>query len=167
MLLEAQPISSENFAPYGELIAKNCAETIYPINEGHTRRFHRLAGIDANEEYGEPIVSIFESSPLALPLPVKSMERHPLSSQAFIPLSQNAYLVVVAPAGNFNVTDLKAFLVEGGKGVSYHRGTWHHYNIALGVRSDFLVIDRQGPGANCDEIDIAEFGITVNVGQLV
>ncbi|MFT5692783.1 MAG: ureidoglycolate lyase [Oceanicoccus sp.] len=162
--LDVQPISSESFAPYGELIDKDSAATIYPINEGHTRRFHRLAGVDTSDNGGVPVVSIFESSPLSLPLSLKIMERHPLSTQAFVPLSQNPYLVVVAPAGDFSVTALRAFLVEGGKGISYHRGTWHHYNIALGERSDFLVIDRQGPGVNCDEIDIVESNIQVDWG---
>jgi ureidoglycolate lyase len=42
--------------------------------------------------------------------------------------------------------------------VNYHRGVWHHPLIALDGVSDFLVIDRGGPGSNCDEHLFSETG---------
>ena len=38
--------------------------------------------------------------------------------------------------------------------VNYHAGTWHHPLLALDGISDFLVIDRAGPGNNCDEVEL-------------
>jgi ureidoglycolate lyase len=80
------------------------------------------------------------------------LERHPLSSQLFMPLSAAPFLVVVAPPGeNVDRTSVRAFVTNGAQGVNYRRGTWHHPVIALANPSEFLVVDRVGPGANCDE----------------
>ena len=93
------------------------------------------------------------------------MERHPLGSQAFIPLSKNPYLVLVAPRGEFNPRGLCAFLAEGGQGVNYAKGVWHHALVALGEVSEFIVIDRGGSGSNCEEVRLAE-SITISEEDL-
>jgi ureidoglycolate lyase len=81
------------------------------------------------------------------------VERHPLSSQAFVPLSRLPFLVVVARPGDVpRADDLRAFVTNGRQGVNYARGTWHHPLIAFDESGDFLVIDRGGPGADCDEV---------------
>ena len=77
------------------------------------------------------------------------MERHPLGSQAFIPLSGRPYLVVV---GRDKPENLEVFLAGPTQGVNYRAGTWHHYSLALEAPSDFLVIDRVGPGENLEEV---------------
>ena len=84
------------------------------------------------------------------------MERHPLGSQAFIPLSKNPYLVLVAPRGEFNPRGLCAFLAEGGQGVNYAKGVWHHALVALYEVSEFIVIDRGGAGSNCEEVRLGQ-----------
>lgn len=152
--LSIQPLTREAFAPFGEVIMLEGAKH-YPINAGTTERFHALAGVDAAERGGQPIISLFRGQPRLLPLPIAVMERHPLGSQAFIPVTQSAddeYLVVVAPAGKFDAGRMQAFLARGFQGVSYARGVWHHPLIALHKVSDFLIVDRVGPGNNCDEI---------------
>ncbi len=85
------------------------------------------------------------------------MERHPLGSQAFVPLAKISFVVVVAPAGEWvRAEDLRAFVTDGTQGVNYFRGTWHMPLIALEAGQSFLVIDRgdEGPDANpnCDEV---------------
>jgi ureidoglycolate lyase len=84
------------------------------------------------------------------------MEVHPLSSQAFFPLSGRPYLVVVAGPGEFEAQNLRVFLAGSHQGVNYRRGCWHHYSLALDSTSDFLVIDREGPGNNCQEVFLDE-----------
>ena len=151
-----QPLTREAFAPFGEVIMLAGANH-YPINAGTTERFHALARVDAAEQGGQPIISLFRGQPRALPLPITVMERHPLGSQAFVPVTQSAddeYLVVVAPAGAFDARQMKAFLATGFQGVSYARGVWHHPLIALHRVSDFLIVDRIGEGNNCDEIEL-------------
>ncbi len=153
-ILKPEPLTSSVFAPYGDVLSCNTAKERRNINYGNTVRFHDLARLDLTVGEGKPIVSIFRSTPLPRPIGVKIMERHPLSSQAFYPLSGRPYMVVVAPKGNFDPERLKAFLAAPDQGVNYHAGTWHHYSLALEAVSDFLVIDRDGPGDNCDEIAV-------------
>ena len=90
------PLTAERFAPYGDVIAPEQAMKVRHINYGNTDRFHNLANLDLLKDGGKPQVSIFRSRPLPRPIPIKVMERHPLSSQAFFPLSNRPYLVVVA-----------------------------------------------------------------------
>jgi len=100
---------------------------------------------------GKPSVNIFRSAPLPLPITIRMMERHPKSSQAFYPLGDEPYLVVVAPPGQLDPAKIEVFVASASQGVNYHRGTWHHYSLATGGVSDFLVIDRIADDENCDE----------------
>jgi ureidoglycolate lyase len=151
-----EPLTAEAFAPYGDVIAVDQARERRTINYGHTLRFHDLARLDLNAEQGKPLISIFRSTPLPPPIPIKVMEVHPLSSQAFYPLNQRPYLVVVAGRGEFEVGNLRVFRAGPHQGVNYHPGCWHHYSLALEEVSDFLVIDREGPGENCQEVFLDE-----------
>lgn len=152
----SEPLTAEAFAPFGEVIAAGAGERLL-INDGTTERFNDLAEIDVSAEGGRPIVNIFRAQPRALPLAVRMVERHPLGSQTFVPLGPAPFLVLVAPPGDqVKPADLRAFLTVPGQGVNYRRGTWHHPLIALDAVSEFLVIDRRGPGENCDEVRFDE-----------
>jgi ureidoglycolate lyase len=148
-----QPLTPEAFAPFGDVIAASDQTLPRPINHGHTRRYHDLADLDVTGGGGRPLVAIFRSQPLAVPV-LKIVERHPLSSQAFIPLQPRDWLVAVAPAGAFDPAALTVFRAAGGQGVNYRRGVWHHFLLALQPDSDFLVIERDGPEDNCDEVQL-------------
>jgi ureidoglycolate lyase len=150
-----QPLTAEAFAPFGEVIEASDRAERMPINYGHTLRFNDLAGIDATDAGGHPIVSLFRGQPLDPPL-LKIFERHPLGSQAFVPLQGRPYLVAVAPAGAFAPGAVRVFRALPAQGVNYRKGVWHHFLLALEAESDFLVIDRAGPGDNLDEIELAE-----------
>lgn len=160
MKLKPEPLTAAAFAPYGDVIEVSDRAEARDINYGNTTRYHALAALDLAQDGGKPLVSIFRSTPLSRPVAVKVMERHPLSSQAFYPLDKRPYLVVVAPAGDFDVQKLKAFVAGPSQGVNYARGTWHHYSLALDAVSDFLVIDRGGPEKNCDEVAVE--GVTID-----
>lgn len=161
-LHQIEPLTREAFAPFGDLIEVDDAVKNFPINYGHTRRYHDLATIDVARDGGRPLVSIFRSQPLPTPIDIKLLERHPLSSQAFMPLGPEPYLVVVAPPGELDEALIRIFLAEPGQGVNYHAGTWHHFCLALFVESDFLVIDRGGDGDNCDEVELKQpFSISI------
>lgn len=154
LALPVEPLSRAAFAPFGDVIAADEAARHYPINEGTTERFHDLAQVDVCAEGGRTLINIFRARPRALPFAVDMLERHPLGSQAFVPLSARPYLVVVAPAGVLDPDAVRAFVVEDGRGVNYARGVWHHPLLALGGVSDFLVIDRGGSGHNLDEVTL-------------
>jgi len=147
-------LTRENFAPFGDVIEVNDNAKNFSINDGFTQRYHDLAEVDVTAKNGRTLISIFRSTPLQQPVSIKMMERHPLSSQAFMPMSAQPYLVVVAPKGEFDIAKLAVFLASAKQGVNYHKGTWHHYCLALHQVSDFLVVDRGGSGDNCDVINL-------------
>ena len=149
--LKPEALTAAGFAPFGDVLDATELKETLSINYGQTQRYHRLASVDIASQAGPPIISIFRSQPVSLPFTVAVLERHPLGSQAFMPLSGFPYLVVVAPPGKLDMQNLKVFLAGPGQGVNYHRGTWHHYNLALQGQSDFLVVDGAGAG-NFDEI---------------
>jgi len=149
------PLTAESFDPFGDVIEASDRARQSPINYGHTTRFHDLAALDVTDGGGHAIVSLFRALPLAPPL-LKVFERHPLGSQAFVPLQGRPYLVAVAPAGGWDPADVQLFRAEPGQGVNYRKGVWHHFLLALEAQTDFLVIDRDGPGDNLDEVHLAE-----------
>jgi ureidoglycolate lyase len=158
--LAVEPLTRTAFAPFGDVIESE-GRAHYPINAGTAERYHDLATVDVAASGGRPLISLCRAHPVGLPLTLRLMERHPLSSQAFIPLSGTPFLVVVAPAGELRLESLRAFRSNGRQGVNYHPGTWHHPLIALERVSDFLIVDRSGEGENCDEVPIAGRGIVI------
>ena len=153
--LAIEPLTREAFAPFGDVIELEGAKQI-PINLGTTIRYHDLAKIDVADESGRPLVNVFRGPPRTLPFEVTMMERHPLGSQAFVPLNDRPYLVVVAPAGDLDPAAIRAFVTSGWQGVNYAKGVWHHPLLALGEVSDFIVVDRGGDGLNLNEQDLPE-----------
>jgi ureidoglycolate lyase len=153
--LTIEPLTREAFAPFGDVIELAGAKQI-PINLGTTIRYHDLANVDVTDESGRTLVNLFRGQPRVLPFEVKMLERHPLGSQAFVPLNDRPYLVVVAPAGDLDVTQIRAFVTQGWQGVNYAKGVWHHPLIALDEVSDFIVVDRGGEGLNLNEQDLPE-----------
>jgi ureidoglycolate lyase len=150
--LRVEPLDAAAFAPFGDVIAASNARRRYPINDGTTERFHDLAHIDVLDG-GRAVLSVFRAEPRTFPIRIAMLERHPLGSQAFVPLDPALrYLVVVATAADATP---RAFLACNGQGVNYAPGTWHHPLLALDRESDFLVIDREGDGHNCDELRLA------------
>ena len=145
------PLTSADFKPFGDVIEAGNSQT-RSINEGNTTRYHNLAELDLSAEGGKPGLNIFRSRPIPQPMILELMERHPLSSQAFYPLGNSPYLVVVAPPGELDPSAVVAFVAQSDQGVNYHKGTWHHYSLALRGVSDFLVVDRISDDQNCDEV---------------
>ncbi|MCR9214488.1 MAG: ureidoglycolate lyase [Proteobacteria bacterium] len=150
MDVKIEPLTSDAFQGFGDVIETE-GKDHFSINNGSTERYHDLARVEVGPN-GRTLVNIFRATPLTYPLKVTMVERHPLASQAFIPLSGEPYLVLVAPKGAEVLPEkLRAFQAGSQQGVNYHPGTWHHPVLALNRESDFLVIDRGGEGDNCDE----------------
>jgi len=146
-----EPLSKEAFAPFGDVIETDGSDH-FMINNGSTQRFHRLAAVQTAAPDDQAIISIFRAQALPMPLVVRMLERHPLGSQAFIPLLGHRFLIVVAPLGEIpQAEQVRAFVSNGRQGVNYHRGVWHHPVLTIEAQDDFLVVDRSGPGHNCDE----------------
>jgi ureidoglycolate lyase len=151
--LTPEPLSADAFAPFGSVIEASDAAVQIDINYGHAVRYDALAEVDVAEGGGNPVISLFRAKPLG-ELMLKTFERHPLGSQSFVPLGGKPYLVAVAPPGAFDPAAIRVFRAEGNQGVHYSKGTWHHFLLVLDD-SDFLVVDRAGPGDNCEEVELA------------
>src|SRR4051794_4478633 len=151
--LTPEPLTAAAFAPFGSVIEAGEDAVQLDINQGHAVRYDRLADIDVADEGGAGVISLFRARPLA-ELVLKTFERHPLGSQSFVPLSGRPYLVAVAPAGEFDPAGIRLFRAGAHQGVHYRKGVWHHFLLALDAESDFLVVDRAGPGDNLEEVDL-------------
>ncbi len=141
--ISISPLSAKAFAPFGDVL--NCdGDPDKIINAGLCGRFHDRAQVDCDGRVG---ISLFRSELRQLPYRLDMLERHPLGSQAFIPMSMDPFLVIVADA------DLqpKAFITAPGEGINFHRGVWHGVLTPLSGPGLFAVIDRIGEGANLEE----------------
>lgn len=147
--LTVERLTADAFAPFGEVMETDGAERRL-INAGTTERFHRLATSDTDLE-GRTIVSLFRGQPRRFPFEIAMMERHPEGSQAFYPLARRPWLLAVAADEGGRPGMPRVFLAAGAQGVNYGRNVWHHPLMALGEVSDFLIVDREGPGANLEE----------------
>ena len=159
VFIKPKALTKQAFKAFGDVIEANDQAEHFAINDGYTERYHDLAEVDVNSSNGRALVNIFRTQPFALPLAIKMMERHPLSSQAFIPMGKHPYLVVVAPKGDFDESSIEVFLATNSQGVNYHAGTWHHYCLALEGVSDFIVVDRGDENSNestnnCDVVTL-------------
>jgi ureidoglycolate lyase len=162
--LPIEALTAQAFAPFGDVIETRDSAQHFTINQGYAERYHNLAKVDAALKDGYPIISIFKAKPRSLPMQVQLLERHPLGSQAFIALSSQPFLVVVAPAGDVpQFSAIRCFQAAAGQGVNYARGTWHHPLIALHSACDFLVVDRDSSSgdANCDEYALQDASVWI------
>ena len=140
-------INRSNFATYGNLIS---AENINPIdiNSGYAKRFDNLADHNTSKEGGKAIVSIFSALKRIFPMKINMMEKHPLGSQAFIPMKETTFLSFVAPQGEFpEISKIESFIIPPKTGINYKPGIWHFPLIST-EDTNFLVIDRKGIGEN-------------------
>ncbi|HMG47969.1 MAG TPA: ureidoglycolate lyase [Allosphingosinicella sp.] len=153
-LLTPEPLTAEAFAQFGSVIEASDDAVQLDINQGHAVRYDRLAEVDVADGGGAGTISLFRARPLEEPV-LKKFERHPLGSQSFVPLSGRPYFVAVAPAGAFDPAQIRLFRAKGHQGVHYRKGVWHHFLLVLDADSDFLVVDRAGPGDNCEEVELA------------
>ena len=141
------PITTENFSKFGDMIT---TENIKPleINNGYAKRFDNIAKIDTSSKNGETTISIFSALKRSFPMKIDMMEKHPLGTQAFIPMKETTFLTLVAPEGKkLEMDKIESFVVPKGKGVNYKTGIWHFPLIST-EDMDFLVVDRKGPGEN-------------------
>lgn len=159
--LSLQPLTAEAFAPFGCVIdldnPRSPGHEPLEINEGHALKFPDLLPFDCAHAGGRVAAHFYRSKARQLPLEISCLECHPLGSQAFWPQKNLAYAVIVARAGPKPAPDsIRAFYARGRQAIQYHRGTWHHYLISLDSDSEFLVLDREGPGENCEEVRLAQ-----------
>ena len=147
IIINPKSITKENFSKFGDMITTANIKPI-EINEGYAKRFDGIANLNTSKDNGETTISIFSALKRFFPMKIDMMEKHPLGSQAFIPMKQTTFLVLVAPEGNKpDLNKIEAFIVPPEIGVNYNPGTWHFPLIAT-EDMNFLVVDRKGSGDN-------------------
>ena len=151
-MLTIEPLTRENFAPFGDVIDAEGAAHV-TINQGFARRCDGQAKIDVASEGGSVNVSLFTARPRPAPIEIALMERHPLGSQLFAPLQARPWLIVVCGDPR-DASTYRAFRATGRQGVNYARNVWHHPLLVLDDNSLFLVVDRTGPGNNLEEYEL-------------
>lgn len=148
LTITPKSLTAEAFAPYGDVLEAAGAPDKM-INQGLCGRFHDRAKLDFSD--GQAGISIFDAEARALPMVLDMVERHPDGSQAFIPMSNEPFLVVVAPDEGGKPGTPVAFITQPGQGVNYHRNIWHGVCAPLSDQGRFAVIDRIGGGPNLQE----------------
>ncbi len=147
-IITIEPITATGFAPFGDLLETAGAPDKI-INQGFCGRFHDRADLDFSD--GRAGISLFQAEPRSLPYTLDMMERHPAGSQAFIPMSAQGFLVIVAPDVAGTPGQPLAFETQAGQAVNFHRGTWHGVLTPLHAPGLFAVVDRIGNGENLEE----------------
>jgi ureidoglycolate lyase len=148
------PLTPGAFAPFGEVLAAEGAPDRI-INAGLCGRWHDRARISFDDA-GRAGISVFDAVPRALPYAFRLVERHPLGSQAFVPMTLNPFLVIVAPDVGGTPGTPVAFLTTPGQGINILRNTWHGVLTPLHSPGLFAVIDRIGEGNNLEEFTYSE-----------
>ena len=147
LVIKPKIITKENFKKFGDMITTANIKPL-EINNGYAKRFDNLANINTSKDQGKTIVSIFSALKRNFPMKIDMMEKHPLGSQAFIPMKETTFLAFVAPQNNkLEIEKIESFIIPPGIGINYKVGTWHFPLIST-ENMNFLIVDRQGPGNN-------------------
>lgn len=152
--LHPEPLTAQAFAPFGDVLEVAGAPDKM-INAGLCGRFHDRAALDFGEG-ARAGISLFDAQPRSLPYTFDLLERHPEGSQAFIPMTEHPFLVIVAPDAGGTPGVPRAFLTAPHQGVNFHRGVWHGVLTPLHAPGLFAVVDRIGTTANLEEVTLAQ-----------
>ncbi|KAG0235534.1 Allantoicase [Actinomortierella wolfii] len=183
-IIQAEPITKEAFAPWGSVIeVPEYDPKAIKVNQGTAQKFSHLSYFvnwrPPSDEFAgaekqiikprqddvapaQANIAIFQCyQPLAKPeVGVKLLERHPYSSQMFVPMGgdgNGGYVVVVAKDkyrdGTPDLSTLKAFTVKNSQGINYKPNVWHHPMIVTGKPVTFLTITHESGVAkdDCEE----------------
>ncbi len=139
LILTPTKLTDDNFAPYGEVI--------------RFREDKLLSAVSKTSDNSDTSIKVITAAQASYPFNVEFFEKHPFSTQAFIPMNQGKFFVVVAPMSggdSFDINTLKCFITDGSEGIMYHVGTWHSAFSCLDAHKTFAVIDRH-PALGDDE----------------
>ncbi len=153
--LSAEPIDPARYAPYGAVVSARAREDARSANHGTALAWDALATLESlRGEQARATASLFRCRGFTESvLEVRLLERHPDSTQMFVPMRAGRYLVVVAlGADQPDLATLAAFVVAGPRAITYAPGVWHHPMVALDVETDFVnLLFQDGTARDCDE----------------
>lgn len=146
--IPVEPLTPEAFAPFGAVLTPLPAPG---------RAFFDAALGDARPGAAPSLslsrIEVAHEGPLT----AVRMERHPHSSQSFVPLGGAPFLVLVSAPGGAapDMSAARAFIASGGVGVTYAAGVWHHPLTVLRAPAAFAVFMWRDGGPEDEEfVDI-------------
>jgi ureidoglycolate lyase len=156
MEIVPQPLTQEAFAPYGDVID-------IPSEAG--RKYYEDA-LGNLRPAAHPSLSLsLKTETPDRPLKAELLERHEFSSQTFVPIDVDRWLVVVAPhaaAGGPDTKSVRAFIATGKQGVTYKPNTWHHGLTVLDKPGRFAVFMWRTGGQGDEEfVPVEPFTIRI------
>ncbi len=153
LVILPEPLRPEAFAPFGDVIS--AAGHGVSANQGTATRFNHAAALCTLRPEAAANLAVFRALPWTLPMPVQLLERHPHSTQMFVPMRVERYLVMVAgdgPDGGPDLDTLRCFVCEPGQAINYRPGVWHHPIVALDSPADFVMLAwEDGSPGDCEE----------------
>lgn len=149
--IHIEPLDAAAFAPFGDVL-EVAGEPARIINQGLCGRYHDLATLDFAGAGARAGVSLFLSEKRTLPYRLDMVERHPLGSQAFLPMTYEPFLVIACPDEDGRPGRPRAFMTAPGQGINFRRNTWHGVLTPLSEPGLFAVVDRIGDGDNLEEV---------------
>ena len=163
-IVRAEPMQPESFAPFGEMIDDPAGPGAL-VNLGTAQRFDHAARLASSRPHARPNLAFFRCAPITLPFRITMLERHPHSTQAFLPLAVSRWLVCVAPDGPDGRPEpgsLHAFIAGPGMGVNFRRGLWHHPILVLEQPARFAMLAWEDGGPEDAEEWNLEQGLEVH-----
>ena len=161
IIIKPTPITKENFSKFGDVISTKNIKPL-EINNGYAKRYDGIANLNTSKDNGETTISIFSALKRNFPMKIDMMEKHPIGSQAFIPMKETTFLVLVAPKDDKpEIEKIKSFIVPPGIGINYKAGTWHFPLIST-EDMNFLVVDRKGSGENLVIEDLNKYELILD-----
>lgn len=174
-LIVPRRLTPEAYAAYGRvLMASPRGEPGMPANLGTALRFDDLCVVaNARPATASLKVKLFRSRPVPCERRLLSLlEKHPCSTQLFVPMNASRYIALVALGGDRpDLSTLAAFVAEGAQGISYAPGVWHHPMLTLDTETDFVVfVHEDGTPEDCvvvdrDGADWPELDLTAVAGK--
>jgi len=206
-----EPLTSHAFAPFGSVLQNPATSGAAAAttnlkseqaNQGSATKYPDITTIEDHYHLastmrpGRLAVSMFVCSPRSLRrnslLDINILERHPYTTQTFVPLglacdsAEARYLVIVAPTlslspehGNAapkvprgrglpDLSRMRAFLASGNQAVTYGAGTWHAPMIVIGTKAVEFVVTQYVNGVVLDDCQEKEVqGPTVDLRSVV
>jgi ureidoglycolate lyase len=143
-ILPVEPLSHAAFSPFGSVISADRDDIASrPANQGTAARQDFLAEVvDLRPGRAKLNLAAFRCAPRpGSRVELHLLEKHPASTQVFVPMNARRYLVVVALGGDRpDLSTSRAFLAGPTQGIGYAPGAWHHPMIALDEPTDFACL---------------------------
>ena len=136
IIVQAEPISAEAFAPYGQVVTAQAANP-----DGRDVSLTEVEGVDLS---GGPAI-IRALTFRWRKFSFTHLEQHSSFTQAFLPADGKPALVVVATpideAGSDpDLGTLKAFILDGAQGILLNKGTWHFAPFPLVALATYTMV---------------------------